>query len=89
MKYVIWILVIALLVAHQDCWYWNDSSVVFGFLPIGLFYHACLSVAASFVWLLACTFAWPKDLHGDLGEEIDALEKSGATANASNAGEPS
>ncbi len=68
MKYVIWILVIALLVAHQDFWYWEDDSTVFGFLPIGLFYHACLSVAASIVWLVACTLAWPQEFDKGLDE---------------------
>ena len=62
MRLIIWILVAALIVVHQDFWYWDDPSLVFGFIPIGLFYHLCLSVAASFVWLLACTFAWPKGI---------------------------
>ena len=59
MKRVIAILVIALMIAHQDLWYWNDDSMVLGFMPIGLFYHACLSMAAALVWWLACQFAWP------------------------------
>ncbi|MEZ6130978.1 MAG: DUF3311 domain-containing protein [Planctomycetaceae bacterium] len=59
MKYGIWGLVLLLTVLHQDLWYWNDSSLVGGIVPIGLFYHACLSVAAAFVWFLATQFAWP------------------------------
>jgi hypothetical protein len=62
MKYVIWFLVAALLIAHQDSWFWTSPEVVFGFIPIGLFYHACISIAASVVWLLACTIAWPKEI---------------------------
>jgi hypothetical protein len=59
MKYVIWLMVLALIVAHQDLWYWEDPTLVFGFIPIGLFYHACISLAAGFTWWLACVFAWP------------------------------
>lgn len=65
MKMLIWLLVAILLVAHQDFWYWNDARLVFGFIPIGLFYHACLSLAAGFAWLIVCTFAWPNDLEDD------------------------
>ncbi len=62
MKYVIWTLVLILLIAHQDNWNWHDDSLVWGFMPIGLFYHACISVAAGFVWFLATIFMWPKEL---------------------------
>ena len=47
MKYVVWGLVGLLVVLHQDLWNWHDDTLVFGFLPMGLFYHACISVAAS------------------------------------------
>ena len=67
MKYVIWLMVLILVIVHQDVWNWNSDKLVLGFMPIGLFYHACLSVAASVVWLLACQFAWP-----DTTEEMDA-----------------
>ncbi len=62
MKPTLWILVIILLVLHQDNWFWDDATLVFGFLPIGLFYHACLSIAASMVWFLATRIAWPHEL---------------------------
>ena len=60
MKIVIWILVAALIVAHQDSWNWSDDTLLFGFLPIGLGYHMLISIAAACVWFFACTFAWPK-----------------------------
>lgn len=63
MKYVTVLLVVLLIVLHQDFWYWNDvRPLVFGFVPIGLAYHAGLSIAATLVWLLAVKFCWPKDL---------------------------
>ena len=48
-KWVIALLVLMLLVLHQDNWFWEDGTLVFGFLPIGLFYHACISLAAALV----------------------------------------
>lgn len=65
MKYVIWFLVAGLLIAHQDSWNWDNGRLVFGFLPIGLFYHAAISLAAGVVWFLACTIAWPEDIDED------------------------
>ena len=61
MKYVVWGLVLLLVVLHQDIWFWEDDRLVFGFLPITLLYHACISLAAGFVWYLATVFAWPVD----------------------------
>ena len=61
MKIVIWGLVILLIVLHQDIWFWNDSRLVFGFIPITLLYHSGISLAAGFVWYLATIYAWPFD----------------------------
>jgi hypothetical protein len=35
--------------------------LVFGFLPVALAYHACISLAAAFTWYLATRFCWPSD----------------------------
>lgn len=72
MKYVTWLLVAALLIAHHDYWYWFDATLVFGFLPIGLFYHACLSLAAGLAWLIVCTIAWPKELEMEASELLNS-----------------
>ena len=65
MKYVVWGLVLLLLVFHQDFWLWDDQSLVFGFLPVGLLYHVGLSLAAAATWLLAVFTAWPADLESE------------------------
>ena len=60
----VWIiagLVVLLLILHQDNWFWTDDTLVFGFMPIGLFWHACLSIGASLTWALATKIAWPID----------------------------
>ncbi len=54
-------LVLLLLILHQDNWFWTDGTLVFGFMPIGLAWHAGISIAATATWLLASKIAWPKD----------------------------
>lgn len=62
MRKTVWVLVVLLAIAHFDFWFWDDRTLVFGFMPIGLAYHACFSLACGLVWLLAVKFAWPEDL---------------------------
>ena len=61
MKYLVWGLVALLVVLHQDVWLWGSDDLAFGFLPVTLLYHACISLAAGAVWLLAINVAWPVD----------------------------
>lgn len=75
MKNFVWFLILLLVVLHQDNWYWDDATLVFGFMPIGLFYHACISVAAAVVWLLATRFCWPHEL-----DEAAAVRREGDAA---------
>ena len=63
MKYIIiWSLVIALTVVHQDNWLWDNDKLVFGILPIGLLSHIGISLGAAIVWFLAILFVWPHEL---------------------------
>ena len=50
---------ILLLILHQDNWFWTDDTLVFGFMPIGLLWHALISIGASLTWALATKIAWP------------------------------
>ena len=61
LAFLVWGLVLLLLIIHQDNWFWDDNTLVFGFMPIGLLYHAGISVAAATTWYLATLFAWPVD----------------------------
>ena len=62
MKALVIFLIIALCVLHHDFWWWDDNTLVFGFMPIGLAWHAGISIAASAVWFLAVKFCWPREL---------------------------
>jgi hypothetical protein len=63
------ILVAIFYALHQDVWFWRQAQpVVFGVLPIGLFYHACYTLAVSaLVWVLI-KYAWPEHLDERAGE---------------------
>jgi len=58
--------VVVLYLLHQDFWFWRSSRLVFGFIPIGLFYHAMFSVAAALLMWLLVTFAWPSHLEREV-----------------------
>ena len=75
MKPLLWLMVVVLLVLHQDNWFWTDDTLVFGFMPIGLFYHACMSIAAGVMWYLATRFCWPHEL-----DEADSPTSAGGDA---------
>ena len=55
--------VAALYLLHQDVWFWHSARpLVFGFLPVGLFYHAVYTVACSLLLWLLVALAWPDHL---------------------------
>ena len=61
MRTVVWVLIVLLLIAHQDNFLWDNDTLVWGFMPIGLAYHAGISITASVVWFLATQFCWPAE----------------------------
>ena len=51
MRRLIYTLIVLLALLHQDVWWWDRiDPLLFGFIPIGLTYHACVSVAAAVLW---------------------------------------
>jgi Protein of unknown function (DUF3311) len=63
--------VIGVYLIHQDFWNWAQAEpLLFGFLPIGLWYHAVYSLLASALMWLLVKFAWPKSL-----EEIERKQR--------------
>lgn len=68
-KLILEALVVLLYVLHQDVWLWNDARpFVFGFLPVGLFYHAALTLLASLLLWALVRFAWPRHLEAFASE---------------------
>jgi hypothetical protein len=59
-------LIALVYVLHQDWWFWRSATpLVFGFIPIGLFYHAMYSLAVAALMGLLVRLAWPSHLEND------------------------
>jgi hypothetical protein len=57
---------VALYLLHQDFWFWRTARpLIFGFFPIGLFYHAGYTVAVSLLMWVLVRYAWPAHLDKD------------------------
>lgn len=65
------VLAILLAILHQDFWWWSDTTLVFGFMPIGLAYHALYSVLAAGLWTLFVKYSWPDEIeaYADAGND--------------------
>ena len=69
MKKILLVVAVAVLyILHQDIWFWRSSHLVFGFVPIGLFYQGCFSIAACVLMWLLVTYAWPSHLEEEVEE---------------------
>jgi hypothetical protein len=65
MKVLLALAVLVVIVLHQDVWFWKDKTLVFGFLPVGLAYHAVYCLLASLTLWALVRFAWPARLEED------------------------
>ena len=62
-KLVLASLVVGVYLLHQDFWNWMKAEpLVFGFLPIGLAYHAGYSFLAAVTMAVLVKFGWPRHL---------------------------
>jgi hypothetical protein len=56
-------MILLLYLLHQDFWNWREARpLVFGFLPVGLVYHACFTLGVSGAMWLLVRHAWPSHL---------------------------
>jgi hypothetical protein len=63
---------------HQDVWFWRTARpLVFGFLPIGLAYHAVYCIASALLMWTLTKVAWPHHLD-DASKENGASRQSEA-----------
>ncbi|MFT5462623.1 MAG: hypothetical protein ACI8QS_001505 [Planctomycetota bacterium] len=57
-----WGMIILLGILHFDFWLWESDTLVFGFMPIALAYHAGISLLAALSWALVVQWDWPDEL---------------------------
>ncbi len=71
--------ILLLTIFHQDWWWWDDSeTLVFGFLPVGLAFHAGMSILAAVLWTLAIQYCWPANLDEDEAVPVSDSREGGA-----------
>jgi hypothetical protein len=73
---IAWGLVVLLAILHYDFWYWDDETLVFGFVPIGLAFHAVFSLAAAGVWALVMLWSWPTHVEKWAAQSAEREETS-------------
>ena len=62
-RHLLTLLVLAVYLLHQDYWNWKQATpLIFGFLPVGLAYHAGYSILAAITMAVLVKFAWPAHL---------------------------
>lgn len=79
-------LILLLAVLHHDWWWWDAKEpLVLGFMPIGLAWHAGISLAAGLVGLVAVSFCWPAHLDEEDGggESASTEDNPGEAAQVS------
>jgi len=70
------VLVLAYWALHQDTWNWRSAEpFAFGFLPVGLWYHAAYTLGIAVLMTVLVKLAWPADLE----KEVDSTEEGSAS----------
>lgn len=69
-KFGLSVLILAFYVLHQDFWNWRTAEpLAFGFLPIGLWYHALYTLCCSALLWFLIQVAWPSHLEHSVDPE--------------------
>jgi len=79
--FLVTLLILGVYVLHQDYWNWKKAEpLIFGFLPVGLAYHAAYSVLAALLMAILVRQAWPKHLENieSNPSETDRQDKKSA-----------
>lgn len=62
-RLLIAVAITAVYLLHQDFWFWRDvRPLIFGFLPIGIAYHALYCLACTLLMWTLTRVAWPAHL---------------------------
>ncbi len=78
MKKLVACLFLFMLVLHQDFWWWDNDSLIFGFMPVGLAFHALFSILCAVLGWFAIKTIWP--------HELDEAKQAAAPADTSEKG---
>ena len=61
----------AVLVLRHDYWFWDTPyPLLFGFLPVGLWWQGLVSILAAVLMALLVRFAWPQELEDEIERQM-------------------
>lgn len=81
LRIILVLLVLGFYALHQDIWFWRTAQpVVFGVLPVGLFYHAAYTAAISLLMWVLVRLAWPGHLDDDDDTEPVGVRSGSGTS---------
>lgn len=64
------VVVVVVLVLRHDYWNWRTARpLLFGFLPVGLWWQGLVSILACLMMWLMVRFAWPGHIEEEALEE--------------------
>ena len=86
MNRVPWLILLLLVALHHDFWFWNDASLIGGWMPIGLAWHMALSIVAAAFWLFAVRTAWPVEDEPQVAESAQAAPLADVASNQNDEG---
>jgi len=74
--FLLTLFVLAVYALHQDSWNWTKAEpMLFGFLPVGLAYHAGYCILCAIAMAVLVKSAWPKPLE-DVEPQAGAQKQS-------------
>ena len=86
MNRVPWLILLLLVAAHHDFWFWKDASLIGGWMPVGLALHIALSIVAAGFWLFAVRTAWPVEEGAQVAESASSATPADATTRPNDEG---
>jgi hypothetical protein len=76
-KFLLTAMIGVVYLLHQDFWNWKRAEpLLFGFLPVGLAYHAGFSILAAIMMGVLVKFAWPRDLEDVTPRNVDPKQRA-------------
>ena len=70
-RWLLYLLILALYVLHNDLWLWDDPTLVLG-LPVGFSYHIGFCFGAALLLTLLVNYAWPDHLEQQVDDDAAA-----------------
>lgn len=76
MQRLLYLAIVVMYLLHQDFWFWDDATLVFGVVPVGFLYHIVYCFAASALLFALTRLAWPSHLEEEVQEVSQAEGQS-------------